>query len=291
MEADKQGGHQEDAEEFLGFFIETLHEELLQLVSRTESARASSTSQPQDIGDAVEIGRPSSPSDGWLEVGKKQKTNVVRATTVKESAVSRIFGGTLRSVLHVPGQKDSVTLESYQPLQLDIQSPTVKSIVDALKKLNEPEKFDYRSEVRNCNVEATKQVFIESFPPVLILHLKRFVFDPQARDVKTNKPVAYASELIIPSEIISPAQRTATPVKYRLFGVDYHHGASASGGHYTVAVARQDAKGWIHFDDETHSTIAEEDVVVSQDEAESGKVGLVGGREKCAYLLFYQRVR
>ena len=73
--------------------------------------------------------------------------------------------------------------------------------------------------------------------------------------------------------------------------MDYHHGSSASGGHYTIAVARQDAKGWIHFDDETHSTLAEEDVVVSQEEAEKGKPGLVGGREKCAYLLFYQRVR
>ena len=73
--------------------------------------------------------------------------------------------------------------------------------------------------------------------------------------------------------------------------VDYHHGSSASGGHYTVAVSRQDAKGWIHFDDETYSTIAEEDVIVSQEDADNGKVGLVGNREKCAYLLFYQRVR
>lgn len=58
-----------------------------------------------------------------------------------------------------------------------------------------------------------------------------------------------------------------------------------------MAVSRQDAKGWIHFDDETHSTLAEEDVIVSPEEAESGKFGLVGNREKCAYILVYQKIR
>lgn len=85
----------------------------------------------------------------------------------------------------------------------------------------------------------------------------------------------------------------------------YHHGNSAGGGHYTVAVSRSDssstkgAGGWLHFDDETVSTIPTEDVVVSVQEArdaqEKGGMGggglLVGGRERCAYLLFYQRVK
>lgn len=219
-----QRGHQEDAEEFLGFLLETLHEELLHLVSRTESARAPSATQPEANGDAVEIHRPVSPSDGWHEVGPKQKTNVVRNTETRESAVSRLFGGTLRSVLHTPGQKDSVTLEPYKPLQLDIQSPTVKSITDALKQINEPEIVPgVFSAARNLKVDATKQVFIETFPPVLVLHLKRFVYDPRTQDVvKKNKPVAYTPELVIPSNVISPARRTPTGVKYRLFGGKPH---------------------------------------------------------------------
>lgn len=227
-----QRGHQEDAEEFLGFFLETLHEEVLHLVSRTESSRSTSAPRAETNGDANEIQRPVSPTDGWLEVGKKQKTNVVRNTETRDSAVSRIFGGSLRSVLHTPGQKDSVTLEPYQPLQLDIQSPTVRSITDALKQLNEPEIVPgVWSAARNCNVDATKQVYIETFPPVLILHLKRFVYDPLARDVvKKNKPIAYASELIIPQEIISPARRSVTDVKYRLFA-----GESMSALNYWIA--------------------------------------------------------
>jgi ubiquitin carboxyl-terminal hydrolase 10 len=214
---DFQRGQQEDAQEFLGWFIETLHEELLRIVSRTESSRSTSATRPAD-GDASEIARPVSPSDGWLEVGKKQKTNVVRNTETRESAVTRMFGGTLRSILHAPGQKDSVTLEPYQPIQLDIQSPNVKSITDALRQFNEPEPVpEYRSS--KGVVAATKQVFIETFPPVLILHLKRFVYDHVAHDsVKKNKPIAYGTELVIPQEIISPTKRSGSAVKYRLFG-------------------------------------------------------------------------
>ena len=69
----------------------------------------------------------------------------------------------------------------------------------------------------------------------------------------------------------------------------YHHGTSASGGHYTVSVARQDAAGWIHFDDETYAPVSSDTVIVSRNEAEDARAGLIGGREKCAYLLFYQR--
>lgn len=251
-------------------------------------------------------------------MGKKQKTNVVRSTETRISAITRLFGGTFRSHLRTPGAKDSVTLEPYQPLQLDVQSPEISSITDALKHLSAPEVVPgVWSASRKANVDATKQIYVETFPPVLMLHLKRFVYDSQMCDVvKRSKPVAYGTELDIPAEIMSPGRKAS--VRYRLFGgesglgrggfrgrqghaltvVVYHHGTSASGGHYTVAVSRQDKAGWIHFDDESVTTVPTEQVIVSPQEAEDAKEGrgnagglLIGGRERCAYLLFYQRVR
>lgn len=98
----------------------------------------------------------------------------------------------------------------------------------------------------------------------------------------------------------------------------YHHGSSASGGHYTVSVARLSSSSssstpstsvqnpvgasspssissatsrWLHFDDENVREVREDDVVVSMDQAKGGESGSVGGREKCAYLLFYKRVQ
>jgi ubiquitin carboxyl-terminal hydrolase 10 len=74
--------------------------------------------------------------------------------------------------------------------------------------------------------------------------------------------------------------------------VVYHHGSSATGGHYTVAVSRGEAgKEWLHFDDENVSPVGVEEVVVSEEEEGSGRAGLVGGRERCAYLLFLEKVR
>lgn len=143
----------------------------------------------------------------------------MRSTENRESAITRIFGGTLRSVLHTPGQKDSVTLEPYQPLQLDIQASSVLTISDALRHISEPEIVPgVWSSARNTNVDATKQVYIDSFPPVLILHLKRFVYDPEEQNVvKRSKLVGYGTELVVPPEIVSPGRR-GQAIKYRLFG-------------------------------------------------------------------------
>lgn len=70
------------------------------------------------------------------------------------------------------------------------------------------------------------------------------------------------------------------------------------GGHYTVAAARQDGKGWNHFDDEAVYPVPTDQVIVSPEEAAAAATRdgskqrlLVGGRERCAYLLFWQRVR
>lgn len=141
-------------------------------------------------------------------------------TESKESAVSRIFGGKLRSVLHTPGQKDSITLEPYQPLQLDISSASVHTITDALHHLHEPETIPgVFSSSRGVNVDATKQVFVETLPPILILHFKRFLYDAvEQKVVKKGKAVGYGTEMLVPSEIMSPGRKGSAPMTYRLFG-------------------------------------------------------------------------
>ncbi|KAJ9473950.1 Ubiquitin carboxyl-terminal hydrolase 3 [Pseudozyma hubeiensis] len=327
-------GHQEDAEEFLGFFLDTLHEELISAQRRSAIKLAQSAGGPNGIlakmseeekklngvsdddlrrlrvrvgkdaasGDAVGLGldaafddqdiverevmRPVSPSEeGWMEVGQKGKTAYTRTTSTSESPITRIFGGKLRSVLKTPGAKDSVTLEPYQPLQLDIQPAHVQSIEDALLHLTEPEIIPgVWSPSRAAEVDATKQVFVESLPPVLVLHLKRFIYDEIGGVQKSQKPLSYGTKLEIAPEVLSPAMRLQPRPRYRLFGIVYHHGRYASGGHYTVDVLRQDGHSWLHIDDTLFHTVPTEHVVRN-----AASVNRDHGHDGLAYLLFYRR--
>lgn len=311
-------GHQEDAEEFLGFFLDTLHEELLaamrksaaraavaeakangpasQASASTSSASASGAAREADADEEREVARPVSPTEeGWMEVGQKGKTAFTRTTSTSESPITRIFGGKLRSVLRTPGAKDSVTLEPYQPLQLDIQPHSVQTIEDALLNLTVPETIPgVFSPARNGPVDATKQVFIERTPPVLILHLKRFFYDEVGGVQKNVKEVGYGDMLEVGGDMVSPTKRLEGSVKYRLFGVVYHHGRYATGGHYTVDVLRQDGSSWVHFDDTMFTPVAQEHVGRKANPHGHGAMangsGSGPGHDGLAYLLFYKRV-
>ncbi|KAL8791194.1 MAG: hypothetical protein Q9213_000151 [Squamulea squamosa] len=258
-------GHQQDAEEFLGFLLEEMHDECSRAMRGSSLKQASETSRSP-------LTEPTAPEfavdNGWLEVGPRQKSAITRSsgTILTESPITKIFGGKLRSELRVPGMKNSVTLEPYQPLQLDIGAPHVNNIVDALKGLTRPETLhgDFNSP-RGPGLTATKQVTIETLPQVLILHLKRFQYDNAGGTQKIWKKVGYPLDLEIPKEVFPQHKRGGILAhgglpKYRLIGVVYHHGKSASGGHYTVDVRRQDGKEWIRLDDTIIRRVRSEDV-------------------------------
>ncbi|KAF8604640.1 UCH-domain-containing protein [Ceratobasidium sp. AG-I] len=286
-----QRGHQEDAEEFLGFLLDTLHEELLTMLSRVQAnptpAGAAwdndANGKPTQVENTREVQRPVSPGQedesGWLEVGKKNKAAVTRTTRATESAITKIFGGKLRSVLQTPGSKDSVTLEPYQPLQLDIQSESVRTVEDALKHITLVETVSVFSETRGGIIDAKKHVTLETLPPLLILHLKRLVYDAKGIQ-KNSKVIEYTTSLDIRPEIVSPTRRTKDSIKYHLYGVVYHHGKHATGGHYTIDVLRQDLSEWVRIDDTYIESVTEKDVTAHEKHAKL---------DKTAYLLFYRR--
>ena len=263
---DMRRGHQQDAQEFLGFLLEELHEECAHAM-RSGSSVNSGSSTPVAVTQSL----PQLPDDegGWQEVGHKQKPSVTRTSGIQssESPITKIFGGKLRSELKVPGNKNSVTLEPFEPLQLDIGSPQINNITDALKGLTRPENIqgDFKSP-RGVKATTTKQVFIETLPPVLVLHLKRFHYDNTTkRTEKIWKKVGYPLDLEIPREVFPPHPRNKMSAhggfpKYRLIGVIYHHGKYASGGHYTVDVRRQDGLEWIRLDDTIIRRIRSQDV-------------------------------
>ncbi|KAH8915972.1 cysteine proteinase, partial [Atractiella rhizophila] len=213
-------------------------------------------------------------------------------TEAKESPITRIFGGKIRSVVRCPGQKDSVTLEPYLTLQLDIQPESVFTISDALTNFHEPEIITGLTNAKGAKVDGTKQVFIETLPHVLVLHLKRFLYDKEGGAMKSGKIVGYDTELEIPKSVLSPAKKGKTAARYQLFGVIYHHGRSTAGGHYTAAV-RQPASPhqWINIDDTLIRPMDVKEVAIKVDHNSAhAHEDRWGSTEKNAYLLFYLRV-
>lgn len=271
--ASMEHGHQQDAEEFLGFLLQSLDDECSHIMGQT----LGNEEQPMPEVPAQQNGTDA--SGDWLEVGRKQKAAVTRSSGSKSSSpITKIFGGLLRSELRVPGLKDSITTEPYQPLQLDIGSPDVRNVVDALRGLTRPERLqgDFNSP-RGKDVMATKQVFIETLPPVLILHLKRFQFDAEGHGtIKIWKKIGYPLELGIPREALSRQRRQIIgegPMpRYKLISVVYHHGKNASGGHYTVDVRRQDGREWIRMDDTVLRRIRSEDVAEAGSEDDAADI-------------------
>ncbi|KAI7870422.1 hypothetical protein BDF14DRAFT_1774165 [Spinellus fusiger] len=265
---DSLKGRQEDAEEFLFFLLDGLHEEMVAVIKaqneKKEKALANGTQEE------------------WLEVGPNNKTSNLRSTGFQDSPISRIFSGKVRSVLRCPGAKDSVNLEPFQSLPLDIQPTNVNSVQDALRNMTLPETMhDYMSPKGVC-VDATKQIYFETMPPVLILHMKRFVFDNTVGGVqKLQKQVSYETKLTIECEWMQNAR--TSPVTYKLFGVVYHHGVSAGGGHYTCDIKRHNGE-WLHIDDTTITPISEQQVLVTEHSRTESL-----HTEQAAYILFYMR--
>ncbi|KIY71081.1 cysteine proteinase [Cylindrobasidium torrendii FP15055 ss-10] len=275
-----RGGNQEDAEEFLGFYLDTLEEELLHMANVLDPVEETAPAVEEHEEDAPQA------DDGWLEVGKKNRTVITRTTKTTESPITKIFGGKARSTLRAPQQKDSVTIEDWRSLRLDIQPEHIHTIEDAMKHITDPQSIQMASSARpGTTVEASQQVLLDTLPSILTLHVKRFHFDTQVGDVvKVAKQVRFGPELEISNEIMAPSARKTQPARYKLFGALYHHGISASGGHYTLDVlhpARYGAReGWIRIDDELVSDVRPADVFDAWERD-----------ERTAYLLFYRRLR
>ncbi|GME88555.1 unnamed protein product [[Candida] boidinii] len=192
-------GRQEDAEEFLGYFLDSIHEEFIESIENLKDIEIEKLLKliidkdtKRNITQALELIRSSSQTsnnsstttttttkeetnadddDGWHEVGSNRKIVAKREVEVKPSPIVQLFGGQFRSVLSISNsKKSSITLDPFMHVQLDISDNETTDLISAFNKFSEIEEISYGNQM------AKKQNFIDKLPMILIIHLKRFSY-------------------------------------------------------------------------------------------------------------------
>ncbi len=253
---------QEDAEEFLRLILNGIHEELLR---HRESLKWTLPT----LTDESKLLEKQTVEDEWMSVGKKNRVATSRSLLEPPSPISVLFNGQFKSIVKGSGTKDSHVQEPFQFLPLDI-SEEISSLKQAVVNLTSTERV---------SPKISRQLLIDRLPPVLVLHLKRFVFDTLTRQISKS-----CANIDIPSSLdLSDCVKNWSdsvfftsqerPV-YRLQAVVYHMGRSPHGGHYTCHVWHDE--GWFYCDDGVVVRVPRETVGVTE-------------RNRTPYLLFYMR--
>ncbi|XP_048426234.1 ubiquitin carboxyl-terminal hydrolase 24 isoform X1 [Pyrus x bretschneideri] len=252
---------QEDAQEFLSFIMDQMHDELLKLEGQSPSINGRKSSLISSAED-----------DEWETVGPKNTSAVTRTQSFVPSELSDIFGGQSRSVVKARGNKASATVQPYLLLHLDIYPDAVCTIEDALKLYSAPETLEgYRTSAAGKAgiVTATKSIQIKTLSKIMILHLKRFGYGSQG-STKLNKPVHFPLELVLGRELLVSPNTEGR--KYKLVATITHHGSEPSKGHYTTDALYANGQ-WLRFDDASVTAIGTGKVLHNQ-----------------AYVLIYKQV-
>jgi ubiquitin carboxyl-terminal hydrolase 8 len=180
--------------------------------------------------------------------------------------------------------RESIKFDVYSSISLPLAAKKDHSVIqleDCLERFMEGEQLDERNAwyCPRCrqHVCALKMIALWTTPDVLILHLKRFTFEPNLLSggmlrSKVDDTVSFPIQnLDLTKHILGPIDPDAPPI-YRLIGVSEHIGPTANSGHYTATVRNSIDNQWYRFNDSNVGRT-------------SGEAAMTGG----AYMLFYQR--
>ncbi|XP_031631021.1 ubiquitin carboxyl-terminal hydrolase 10-A isoform X4 [Contarinia nasturtii] len=262
-------GRQEDAEEFLGYVLNKLNDEMLELKKLVEKP-AEPVPNGMENGDGAD-----DEGNEWQLIGTRNKGTVTRSTDFGRTPVSDIFRGELRSRLQREGDHSTDVMQPFFTLQLNIEK--ANSVKEALENfVNKDQLEGVTCTKTNLEVNAWQQMTLEKLPIVLILHLKWFDYKGDVC-TKILKTVDFPIELKLDPKILSSKKYNAKQRQYRLFAIVYHDGKEASKGHYITDVYHTGYLNWIRYDDSTVKRVSEKSVLHPHG-------------TRVPYLLYYQRI-
>ncbi|KAF0302518.1 Ubiquitin carboxyl-terminal hydrolase 2 [Amphibalanus amphitrite] len=245
------GSQQQDAQEFLRYLLQGLHEDVNRVTSRPKPITT-------DIDDSLSASQKS--MEAWK-----------RFLRLENSKFVDLFVGQLKATLRctVCGHA-SVTFDPFWDLSLPIPSRSGQVRLQACFDLFTKEEVLDGDEKPTCSKcqkrqKCTRSLSIQKFPRILVVHLKRF--SPQERfRGKLNTTVDFS----VNGLDLSPYSAGQTPCRYSLYGVANHSGTLLS-GHYTAHCRHPYTAEWYEYNDSRVH-------VMDQRNVNSGK----------AYVLFFE---
>jgi hypothetical protein len=189
-----------------------------------------------------------------------------------------IYRGEIENTIEdIEGGFRSSNSESFYPLQLDIKE--YENLSQSFNVFLAPENFTGANRYRTTDgklIDARKFSRIKSAPAVLVLQLKRFVYDLKHwTRVKVHDRYVFPTNELNIKELLTT---NSEDVIYRLTGIVLHSG-TAQGGHYTSLIRINNK--WIMFNDNEVTGVPDNQI----------EYKAFGGNESkaSAYLLFYTK--
>ncbi|XP_029405229.2 ubiquitin carboxyl-terminal hydrolase Usp2 isoform X1 [Bactrocera dorsalis] len=242
--------NQQDAQEFLRFFLDSLHSALNSGVK----------------GEHLKI-------DDNLSDNKKADLTWEWYTRHENSLIRDLFVGQLKSTLRCTTcGNTSVTFDPFWDLSVSLPSSSRCKLESCLDLFIREEVLD-GDEMPTCakcrqRRRCTKSFTIQRFPKYLVIHLKRF---SETRWSKLSNIVEFPTgerELNMGPYGSNPG----TSIYYSLYAISNHMGSTA-GGHYVALCKHPVSRKWHEFNDNVVSDTLSENNLVSSS----------------AYILFYER--
>jgi ubiquitin carboxyl-terminal hydrolase 12/46 len=183
------------------------------------------------------------------------------------------------------------TKQTFTELQLDIKDNC--SITSCLKRFSFTEMLegDDKFACSNCGgslQEARRRTRLVSLPPVLCLHLKRFIYTDSGQLKKVMSRVNFPTELKLWN---TTEDCPNADDRYELFSCIVHSGGYLHHGHYYSLV--KSSGHWLVFDDNDVTSITQDElqrVFGGGDGVNGVGGGGTGGHLDHGYILMYQRV-
>lgn len=274
---------QQDAEEFLVFLLDCLHEDLNTNWKRTPLLA---------LSEEQELAREK------LSINLVSRIEFDRFTHREASYISDMFAGQHASRLTcLTCRKTSTSYEAFYSLSLEIPQTGISRITDCLANYTKVEQLEVGEEWKcpHCKVPraATKRLLITRSPRILAISFKRFSGSSSGRTRKIHTPIDFPlfgldmrpcmAETQYPREVNEDFSRdpaTTPPFLYDAYAVTRHVGNVLEGGHYIAMVRDAARMTWRRFDDDK-VTDFDPSKLRFEDRLQNGE----------AYIVFYERSR